>query len=88
MLALPTVPELYRGPWKDGLIDSITRTLDTGRQEGIVMRPAKSFARNEFTKVMAKWVRAEHVNTSDHWMTQQIRFNQLKNKYTSPEEKY
>ncbi len=78
LLNLPTVPVLYRGTWSEGLIDRLASQLDTERQEGLVFRPTRSFALREFPTYMAKWVRAGHVQTDAHWMSQPVRFNKLK----------
>ena len=78
LLNLPTVPVLYRGLWKDGLVDDLASTLNFERQEGLVFRPTRSFTLKEFPTLMAKWVRKGHVQTDEHWMSQPVRFNGLK----------
>ena len=78
LLGLPVVPTLYRGMWEDGLIDHLTAQLNPERQEGLVFRPTNGFTLREFPRLMAKWVRRGHVQTSEHWMSQPVRFNHLK----------
>jgi hypothetical protein len=38
-----------------------------GAREGFVIRVAREFADTEFSTVVAKWVRANHVATDQHW---------------------
>ena len=78
LLDLPTVPVLYRGVWKEGLIDDLANSLVPERQEGLVFRPTRGFTLREFPRLMAKWVRKGHVQTDEHWMSQPVKFNQLK----------
>ncbi|MFD6420520.1 RNA ligase family protein [Streptomyces sp. NPDC060198] len=68
-LGIPVPPVLWRGVF-DARAEKALRklTLDTGRQEGYVVRPAGSFRADEFGRVVAKWVRPGHVTTGTHWM--------------------
>lgn len=68
-LGIPTPPVLWRGVF-DARAERTLRALrlDTGRQEGYVVRPAGSFAAAEFGRRVAKWVRPAHVVTDTHWM--------------------
>ena len=52
-------------------------TLTGYDMEGYVIRNKDSFAFEDFDKNVAKFVRANHVQTDEHWMTQQIVKNQL-----------
>jgi hypothetical protein len=36
-------------------------------REGVVVRPACAYADNVFRNFTAKWVRADHVQTDEHW---------------------
>lgn len=45
--------------------------------EGYVVRPAAAFHYDEFSKWCAKFVRENHVKTSEHWLTQAIIPNRL-----------
>jgi hypothetical protein len=82
-LELSLVPLLSRGIYQaDGTIlkaDGTTvKLLDLGSgqsqlggiQEGMVMRVARSFRYDEYGTVVAKYVRANHVTTDEHWMFQ------------------
>lgn len=47
-------------------------------REGVVVRIVGEFVNADFPKVVAKWVRSDHVQTDQHWKTQQIVRNKLK----------
>ena len=47
-------------------------------REGIVVRVAREFGDDQFSLQCAKWVRANHVQTDDHWKHQEIRKQGLK----------
>ncbi|MFJ3529216.1 RNA ligase family protein [Streptomyces sp. NPDC090132] len=68
-LGIPAPPVLWRGVF-DARAERRLRALrlDTGRQEGYVVRPAGSFPAAEFGRRVAKWVRPGHVVTDTHWM--------------------
>lgn len=79
---LVTVPVLYRGSWDSfchHCADTWFQSEPPIRQkEGYVVRLADSFGYNEFDKSVAKYVRKGHVQTDEHWMTQAIVPNKLK----------
>ncbi|MEW1693458.1 RNA ligase family protein [Streptomyces sp. NPDC091265] len=68
-LGIPTPPVLWRGVF-DRRAERTLRALrlDTGRQEGYVVRPAADFPAAAFGRRVAKWVRPGHVRTDTHWM--------------------
>jgi hypothetical protein len=76
LLNICVVPEIYIGNWDIEKIKSIE--IDTLKQEGYVVRNVNKFHYSEFNKNVAKYVRAKHVQTSDHWMSQKIVTNGLK----------
>lgn len=49
-----------------------------GQREGVVVRVASDFEEYEFSKSVAKYVRANHVQTDQHWSHQAITKNQLR----------
>ncbi len=51
--------------------------LDLNKQEGIVLRPYREFHVNDFSTRVLKWVRANHVQTSNHWASKPIEKNIL-----------
>lgn len=78
-LNLTTVPVLFRGIVKsEKELEKIVTDLASqpsifgGPREGVVVRVASSFADDQFSKNLAKWVRQNHVQTSEHWINQPI----------------
>ena len=78
LLELHPVPVLYRGLLKEINLKEFHTSLDLQVQEGYVIRPTRSFIRDEFTQLVFKWVRPHHVQTSAHWMHQAVVPNRLK----------
>jgi hypothetical protein len=79
MIGLPTVPLLFRGHvGSETELYDLTESLAAepsafgGQREGVVTRLAGSFENRAFSQSLAKWVRADHVQTSEHWMHQAI----------------
>lgn len=75
-LNLKTPGVIYQGLWDAKLISSLS--FDADQVEGYVVRVAESFHFNDFSKNVAKYVRKNHVSTTDHWMHQSIKPNKLK----------
>lgn len=68
------VPTVFRG--KFDRIEDITKFFETeiskesalgGEREGFVIRYADSFDAKDFGKCVSKYVRANHVQTDEHW---------------------
>jgi len=84
-LEIPTVPELYKGKvssekeLKD-LVESlmIQPSMCGGIREGVVVRIQEEFTDSAFQFCVMKYVRANHVQTSEHWKDQEIIKNKLK----------
>ncbi len=83
-LGVPTAPVLFRGSIDaECRLHSLTETLALEPscygpdREGVVVRVTRGFAESEFPNVMAKYVRAGHVTSAEHWMFQQIRVQAL-----------
>ena len=72
------VPIIYRGTYTNKVMHSIINSFDVDRSEGFVVRRDGSFKVDEFQYQVAKWVRPNHVQTSDHWMFQSIVKNNIK----------
>ena len=72
---IPTPREIYRGPWDESIVKSIT--IDTSEVEGFVVRLEDGFSYKEFKNSVAKWVRKNHVSTDKHWMHQAVITNGL-----------
>lgn len=75
-LDLATPQVFYRGEWNEKKIRTIS--INEGIEEGYVVRNAASFHFDEFRQNMAKWVRPNHVQTTEHWMHSEIVPNKLK----------
>lgn len=81
LLDMKTVPVLYRGPWDEKVVrsfDSIAKS-----REGYVVRVARAFPFASFRRVVGKYVRANHVQTTHHWKSQRIVPNVLKSTFRS-----
>ncbi|MFB7782972.1 RNA ligase family protein [Streptomyces vinaceus] len=69
-LGVPTPRVLWRGVFDERALRRLR--LDTSRQEGYVVRTVAGFARADFGRCVAKWVRGGHVQTDTHWMYAQV----------------
>ncbi|MEU0272844.1 RNA ligase family protein [Streptomyces sp. NPDC006307] len=67
-LGVPAPPVLWRGTFDERALRALSRSLDTCRQEGYVVRTVEGFGYGEFARRVAKWVRPRHVTTDAHWM--------------------
>lgn len=67
LLNITPVPVIYDGSWDEKLIRALAENLDTSVHEGLVVRIADGFKYGDFRKSVAKWVRANHVQTVRHW---------------------
>lgn len=72
------VPILWRGIFNLKKIQLLTSELDFNITEGLVMRVVDEFTYDEFGTSIAKYVRADHVTTDEHWMSKPITPNKLK----------
>lgn len=78
LLELDTVPVLYRGEFDEKVIKTLyTEKRTPDLMEGYVVRLAESFDYADFSKSVAKFVRKNHVQTSEHWKTQKVIPNKL-----------
>lgn len=76
LLGITSVPVLYSGIWDEEVIRGLWNSASGS--EGYVVRLSDEFAYNDFSKSVAKFVRANHVTTDQHWMNAQITPNGLK----------
>lgn len=83
-LNIPTVPVLWQGiVSSEKELRSITNKLVFEKsvygetREGIVIRLADVIPNKNFSESVMKWVRKNHVQTSDHWTNQQVVRNKL-----------
>ena len=70
LLNITHVPVLYDGLWDEKAIKGLWS--GDRNQEGYVVRIADSFKYEEFGQVCAKFVRAKHVQTDQHWMQREV----------------
>lgn len=78
LLGLETVPVLYSGVYDRNIIESCFKPNREGdQQEGYVVRIFGSFMLDKFHQSVAKFVRANHVQTDKHWKIQKIIKNEL-----------
>lgn len=83
LLDVQVAPVIYRGIWDVQTVKSLypfPSRYGSPVAEGYVVRVAGSFKMNEFSNHVAKFVRANHVTTSEHWMTQPVIPNGLSDK--------
>lgn len=66
LLGLVHVPVLYHGLITEKVIDNIIKSLDYNKQEGFVIS-LDSFNEDDYSNNTAKYVRANHVTTDEHW---------------------
>lgn len=84
MLEIELVPVLYDGLFTPDVITRLAASLDTTRQEGLVVRlaaghpyPAGQSSTSRFFTGIAKWVRPGHVVSEQHWSTGPVVPNEL-----------
>lgn len=68
LLGLHTVPVLYQGLWDEKAVRRLAPAQHDGDPcEGYVVRVADSFTYAQFRTRVGKYVRANHVQTQEHW---------------------
>lgn len=67
MLGIKRVPILHDGAFDMQIIKDIEKELDPTKDEGYVIRVADAFSYGQFKSSVAKYVRANHVQTTKHW---------------------
>lgn len=74
LLEIPTVPVLFKGIFNN--VDELrNKVLELSKQEsvlggereGVVVRVQREFSNDEFSSVLQKFVRSNHVRTDSHW---------------------
>lgn len=80
LLNLEPVPVLYEGIWDEAKVKACMtgKSHFGGLQEGYVVRVRHGFFLDDFSRCLAKYVRHNHVQTSQHWMYEQVTPNGLK----------
>jgi len=77
-MGLEIVPELYIGEFNEKEIRKFDNIIESRNKEGYVIRNIDRFYYEYFSKNVAKYVRKNHIQTDEHWMTQKIIKNKLK----------
>jgi len=80
LLNLPHAPVLFQGVWDADIVKQLypfPSRFCNSVAEGYVVRSADAFPMVEFETNVAKFVRANHVQTDSHWMYQAIQANRL-----------
>ncbi len=74
VLGVPTVPVLWKGSVAtaaelEKIVTHIAGQISAcgGDREGVVVRVADRIIQKDWERSIAKWVRADHVQTDDHW---------------------
>lgn len=67
LLNVTCVPVLYDGIFNLDVLRNIEKEMNFDVDEGYVVRVAESFKYSDFKYSVAKYVRADHVNTVKHW---------------------
>lgn len=78
LLGIKSVPVLYDGVFDVRRIQNLFSAKDAEIKEGYVVRLTESFHYRDFNKSVAKYVRKDHVRTSEHWLKKQLEVNKLK----------
>ncbi|UED72370.1 RNA ligase family protein [Brevibacillus sp. DP1.3A] len=74
LLGFKTAPVLYRGIWKEETVKSCytKQSVFGGEQEGYVVRITERFPYEDFKQSAAKFVRKNHVQTDQHWLSKPV----------------
>lgn len=67
LLNIVPVEVVYDGIYDEAVIRKLCEDVDVEVCEGLVMRTADGFSYADFSKCVAKYVRAGHVQTDEHW---------------------
>jgi hypothetical protein len=81
LLGLAVVPVLYRGLWDNRCVRALDSQMLSqlgGDREGYVARLADGFHYRAFRRSVAKYVRANHVQTHGGWAVRQVVPNRLR----------
>jgi hypothetical protein len=77
-LHLSLVPELYIGRYSEEKVRQFDNIIEKGTSEGYVIRNADRFNSIDFNRNIAKYVRRNHIQTDEHWMSKSITKNKVK----------
>lgn len=77
MFGIIPVPIIYDGIYDESYIKKIWNDDSWGNHEGYVIRIADSFSFRDFKKCVAKFVRKNHIQTVQHWLSGQVIVNKI-----------
>lgn len=80
LLEVLPVSVIYDGIFSEQALRDIEKKLNLDKNEGYVVRTADGFNYEDFDMHIAKWVRAEHVQTDEHWRLQPFVRNGVKDR--------
>lgn len=86
LLGLSVVPVLHRGPWDERAVralDGVAKSQLGGDREGYVVRLSAGFHYRAFRRSVAKYVRANHVQTHGGWAVRTVVANGLRDQSRS-----
>jgi len=76
LLGIRPVQEIWRGQYSEQAIKEAFKPFVTDH-EGYVVRLTKSYQYKDFGQSVMKYVRANHVSSSNHWMYEKMEINEL-----------
>jgi len=78
-LGIETVPVLYEGLFDEVKIKRTFtgKSIFDGEQEGYVIRNVEAFHYDDFQYNLGKFVRPQHIQTSEHWLKEEMIPNKL-----------
>lgn len=76
-LGIVSVPVLYVGNGAVSKLKQILTHPNHNKREGYVIRTSGSFNYYDLQYYVAKWVRPNHIQTDEHWMSQPVVPNKL-----------
>lgn len=77
LFGISCVPVVYDGIFDIEVLKKLAADLDVTTTEGFVVRNKNSFSYSNFRDNVVKYVRANHVQSSQHWMNTAIVKNKL-----------
>ena len=77
LFGITPVPTLYRGVYDESIIKGLWDSSMRDRVEGYTCRLVEAIPYNAFQLSMAKYVRENHVQTNDHWLTEALVKNEI-----------
>ena len=78
LLGIQPVPVMFMGEFNVQQLEQLAQSIDTQSIEGFVVRTTEEIPYDQYGHLVAKWVRANHVQSAQHWQHSAIIPNQLK----------